>query len=60
MPPIQDMTSDASVSHESTGAPARKDASEPAPTAAEFPDDTGEAPKSHVNRRRMKPVRLRF
>ena len=26
----------------------------------ELPDDTGPAPKAHTNRRRMKPVRLRF
>jgi len=26
----------------------------------EMPDDTGPAPKSHTNRRRMKPVKLRF
>ncbi|HEY2708927.1 MAG TPA: DUF6065 family protein [Caulobacteraceae bacterium] len=26
----------------------------------EFPDDTGSAPTTHTNRRRMKPVKLRF
>ncbi|MCF3963496.1 MarR family winged helix-turn-helix transcriptional regulator [Streptomyces fuscigenes] len=41
MPPIQDMTSDASVSQDSTGAPDREDRREPASTASEFPDGAG-------------------
>ncbi|MGQ4512041.1 MarR family transcriptional regulator [Streptomyces sp. DW26H14] len=41
MPPIQDMTSDASVSQDSTGAPDQKDSGGPGPTASEFPDVAG-------------------
>jgi DNA-binding MarR family transcriptional regulator len=41
MPPIQDMTSDASVSQDSTSAPDHEDPREAAPTASEFPDGAG-------------------
>ncbi|MCA1221593.1 MarR family winged helix-turn-helix transcriptional regulator [Streptomyces sp. 8L] len=41
MPPIQDMTSDASVSQDSTGALDQKDSGGPGPTASEFPDVAG-------------------
>ncbi|GAA3731280.1 MarR family transcriptional regulator [Streptomyces tremellae] len=41
MPPIQDMTSDASVSQDATGALDRQDSRDTVPAASEFPDGAG-------------------
>ncbi|WP_329455957.1 MarR family winged helix-turn-helix transcriptional regulator [Streptomyces sp. NBC_01497] len=41
MPPIQDMTSDASVSQDATDAQAPQDSRESGPAASEFPDGAG-------------------
>ncbi|MEW2545941.1 MarR family transcriptional regulator [Streptomyces sp. NPDC047002] len=41
MPPIQDMTSDASVSQDATGALDRQDSRDTASAASEFPDGAG-------------------